>query len=176
MRFPRFLAFALVLGLASPASAVAFDANDVQTVFFIRKTHTVSRVEYGVRLDAQCRPDGDEPVVGYWRRLNIGPDVTADFNFGARRAYGISRQAVRRNEAGGGEVTVRLRALSSHPIVVHTKRGAHGCEARASTRIQGEDAELVDIFVALSGKTSVDHIELTGRASDGRRVVESLRP
>lgn len=51
-----------------------------------------------------------------------------------------------------------------------------GCRAWATTTIAGEAAQIVDIYVVLSGRISVDHIELTGRTPDGRRVVEQLRP
>ena len=59
---------------------------------------------------------------------------------------------------------------------MHVRRGASGCEAYATTTIEGQNARIVDIFVALSGKTTVEHIELTGRANDGRRVVERIHP
>ncbi|MFO0694662.1 MAG: DUF4833 domain-containing protein [Polyangiales bacterium] len=175
MRAPRLAALLVGIGLAWPVLVSAFDGNDVATVFFIRKSENVNRVDYGIVLDAHCRPEGDEPVVAYWRRLTRGPNVTEALGFPARRAYGISSQSVRR-DAEGGHVSLRLRALSSRRIVVSVRPMNGGCRAWATTTIAGEAAQIVDIYVVLSGRISVDHIELTGRTPDGRRVVEQLRP
>jgi hypothetical protein len=73
---PCVVGFAL---LAAPSSARAgdpsFDANDIETLFFIAKSDDRNRVDYGMRLDKHCAPVGEAPVFPYWREFEPPPPV-----------------------------------------------------------------------------------------------------
>lgn len=164
--------FAAVLGASS---VHGFDAQDVPTVFAIRKTNNRNRVDYGIRLDDRCRPRGDDPVVPYWRRLEQGPSVTAGLTTFQHIVYGVSHERVARTETGG-RVRVRLRALPERTITIETEQVGDSCRAKALSTVDGTPARLVDILVVLDGPRDVNHVEVTGRAiDDGHFVRELLR-
>ena len=162
----------LVPLLASPAPSMALEGGGIDTVFAVRKNTNENRVDYGVRLDAQCRPRGDEPVVAYFRRTN---GTTRQLSFLERTVYGTRSQRVRTEDAGG-RVEFRLRALPDRNIRIVTRQANGRCAASAITRVDGQPAVLTDIFVVLANPRRVHHIEVTGRTVSGSATVrEELR-
>jgi hypothetical protein len=171
-------AFAFAFGLAGHPRASAgtptASANDVGTVFSIRRSLNRNRVDYGVRLDASCRAEGREPVFAYWRMLESGEGVQSLRRI-ERRAYGIASQEVR-HDPRGSVIELRLRALPDRPIVVHTRMGSGQCETEALTPIAGVEAVLRDIYVVLAGGIRVDRVEIRGeRRGGGGAVAEAIR-
>lgn len=166
----RRLAFLLFLVplLAAPAASSALDGGGIDTVFAVRKSTNENRVDYGIRLDAQCRPRGDEPVFPYFRRSN---GSTRDLSFIERTVYGVRGQTVRAEEAGGGRVEFRLRALPDRTIRIVARSVEGRCDAAAITRVDGRPAVLTDVFVVLSNPRRVHHIEVTGRTVTGSETV-----
>lgn len=165
------LLLASVLAIAAPSSAL--DGGGIDTVFAVRKNTNENRVDYGIRLDAQCRPRGDEPVTPYFRR---GNGSTRELSFLERSVYGIRGQNVRTEETGGGRVEFRLRAIPDRTIRIVTRNVEGRCAAAAITRVDGQPAVLTDIFVVLSNPRRVDYIEVTGRTVNGSQTVtEQLR-
>lgn len=162
----------LALGLAVPGVASAFDANDVHTVFSIRKSTNDNRFDFGIALDDQCRPAGDEPVQSYMRRAS---GSTRELSLLERTVVGTGSQRVVRSDTGG-RVSFRIRSLPERTVTISTRATDNGCRATATTRIDGVTAVLTDIYVVLDGPRSVDHVELRGRASGGREVEEHIRP
>jgi hypothetical protein len=163
------LSFAAVALTALPRSALAqdpiFGANDVQTLFFISKSNDRNRVDYGMRLDTHCAPYGEEPVFPYWREFEPSPPVrTKSMGAFSKMGYGISTQRVLRRTAAGGEIAIKLKQVD-RAIFVTTSRGVNGrCEALVRTKIASvEYAELVSIFVKLSGPLSVSYIDIKGK-------------
>lgn len=157
------------------ADAPRFDATDVARVVSIRRSLNHNRVDYGVRLDAECRAEGRSPVFAYWRMLEDG-DRLESLLPREEPAYGIARQATSDTEAGS-RIVLTLRAVRDRPIVVRTRRAERGCVAEGTMTIAGVEAHVSDIFVALAGGFRIDHVEIRGRAvSDRRPVEESLRP
>jgi hypothetical protein len=171
------LALALVLTTQSrgaTASEPRFGPNDIETLFFIAKSEGKNRAEYGMRLDGNCAPYGDEPVFPYWRALEPSPAApTKSMSTMAKLGYGISKQSVLKRTASGGEATFQLRQVP-RTIFVKTYRGPGGrCTALVRTKIGGVPfAQLLSIFVKLSGPLSVTYIDIKGRHPDTAQPLE----
>ena len=173
MRTPRTLLFVLAtLLVTTQVSALA--GGGIDTVFAIRRSSSRNRVDYGIRLDENCRPRGDSPVVPYHRRLAVGPNSTRSIAGLEHLAYGVRDQRVARAE-GGGSVDIRLRAVDRRIHIV-TEHVGEQCVARPFIRVRGQQAELTDVFVVLTGPRSVDHVEITGRMPTGEVVRENIQP
>ncbi len=183
-RAARHVAVAAALALiatVSPTRSFArdeppgLDADDVPSIFAIRKSTNRNRVDYGIRVDRRCAPTGSEPVTPYWRMLERGDRAVERLRAFERRAYGIGSQRVVRGEEGGA-VHVRFRALGDRDVWVRTAMRAARCEATAFTTIAGTPARLEDVYVVLAGPMSVDHVELRGTATgSGEPVSERVR-
>lgn len=163
------LALAAVALTMLSGSALAneprFEANDIETLFYISKSDDLNRVDYGMRLDSHCAPYGEEPVFPYWRQFEPPPPVrTKPMGAISKLGYGIVSQDVVMRTAAGGETTIQLKQVG-RAISITTKRGANGrCMAVVRTKIANvQNAELVSIFVKLSGPLSVSHIDIKGK-------------
>jgi hypothetical protein len=165
------------LAAASPKADGRFGPYDVRTMFVIGKNTDRNEVQFGIRLDADCVPVGDEPIYPYWRQYEKGPDVTEDLNFLDRTGYGIKSQAVEQRSAAGSKVVLRLRAQSNRSIAVYTRKEGAACVAEPLAYISGVPARLDRIHVQLSGPLSVSWIELRGvRTDDKQPIVERTKP
>jgi Domain of unknown function (DUF4833) len=173
-------ALGLGLGLATPARAappVTFGPHDVPTVFAISKSDDGNQVQYGLRLDADCRPVGPEPVVGYWREYDKGPAAPlVPFSWLDRTAYGIESQGVSPPGSKGPAVAMNIRATPNRLIDIWVHREADGtCRAEPRATISGRRAVLKLIYVKLSG-IFVNWVEIRGVAlDDGTPVTERVR-
>lgn len=162
------------------APAVHADANrfgpfDVRTMFVIGKNLDRNEVQYGIRLDKDCVPVGDEPVYAYWRQFEKGPEVTEDLNFLDKQGYGIAGQWVKVRSVDGSRVTVSLRATSERGISVFVKKLPNGkCSANAVTTVENAPARLEKIFVHVAGWLKIDWLEITGYRANGDKVVEHI--
>jgi len=171
------LALALVLTTqtrSAPAGEPTFGPNDIETLFFIAKSDGVNRVEYGMRLDGNCAPYGDEPVFPYWRVLEPPPPArTKAMGAMAKLGYGIATQSVLKRTSSGGEATIQLRQVA-RTISIKTSRGASGrCTALVRTKIGSVPyAELLSIFVKLSGPLSVAYIDIKGKNPETAQPIE----
>jgi len=165
-----------------PASALAqdpsFGANDLETLFFISKSDDHNRVDYGMRLNTRCAPYGEEPVFPYWREFEPPPPVrTKPMGAFSKMGYGISTQRVLQRTTEGGETAIKLKQVD-RAIYITTSRAANGrCSALVRTKIAGvEYAELVSIFVKLSGPLSVSYIDIKGKdLATSKPIEERLR-
>ena len=63
----------LAISGAEESGDPAWGPHDIQTVFFFSKSDDKNRVDYGLRLDANCRPVGEEPLFPYWREFESEP-------------------------------------------------------------------------------------------------------
>ncbi len=156
-----------------------FGPNDVPTAFFINKSDDHNRVDYGVRLDATCRPVGSEPVFPYWREFENAPPVrTHGLKWIERFVYGLGKQRIVRHEPAGAEITVRLKKLDRE-VVISTSRTPEGrCTSIARTHIGRLDAALLhSAYVKLYRPMSVEYVEIRGTDPDsGEPVTERLVP
>lgn len=169
-RTPLLVILAALVGL--PTLASAFDADDVPTVFSIRKSIDENRIDYGIAVDAECHPAGDEPVHAYYRRSN---GSTRGLSFLERTVVGTRGQRAQVTE-DGGHVSFRVRSLSDRTLVITSRRTPEGCEATVATRVSGEHAVLTDVLAVFDGPRSVDHVELRGRSAGGQLLHENIRP
>jgi hypothetical protein len=118
-----------------------------------------------MRLDTHCAPYGEEPVFPYWREFEPPPPVrTKSMSAFSKLGYGVSTQRVLQRTPAGGEIAIKLKQVD-RVIFVTTSRLANGrCSALVRTKIGSvEYAELVSIFVKLSGPLSVSYIEIKGK-------------
>lgn len=154
----------------------ASDARVLGPLLAIRKSTNANRVEYELRVDDKCRPLGNEPVSGYFRRLTRGPNVRRELSFLERRVYGVKSQKVHRS-AAGGYVDFSLRALPGRTLRSEVRRHDDACKVRTLARIAGQNAELLDVYLLLRGSIDVQHVEVKGRAlANAKEVVERIEP
>src|SRR5262245_17335361 len=106
------IAGAVTVAPSAHADESRFGPHDVRTVFAIGKNLDKNEVQYGVRLDEQCRPQSEEPMYAYWRQFEQGPEVTEDLNFLDKTAYGIKMQTVQLRSERGTKIVMTLRATS----------------------------------------------------------------
>ena len=163
------------------AEAPAFSRLDLPTVFYISKSDDHNRVDYGIHLDSQCVPTGDDAVFQYWRVFEKSPPVRVLALGGFDLiAYGISEQRTLRKTAGGAVHFLRLRQFQKTPIEILTAMTADGrCSSQARTTINGKESELTSVYVKL-GKgfllPSVEFVDVFGKdLQTGQEVSERIR-
>jgi hypothetical protein len=156
-----------------------FGANDIETLFFISKSDDRNRVDYAMRLDAHCAPYGEEPVFPYWREFEPPPPVrTKLMGAFSKMGYGISSQRVVSRTASGGETSIKLKQVG-RVVFITTGRAANGhCSALVRTKIANVPyAELLSIFVKLSGPLSVSYLDIKGKnLATAKPIEERLKP
>ena len=165
-RFAGMLAGALALAPAANAQAseIKFGAHDIQTTFFISKSDDRNRVDYGMRLDVNCAPSGEEAVFPYWRDLEEAPVRVHDLSLLDRIAFGIGEQRTIARTETGGEYAIRLKQVD-RLIEITTKKEPNGsCSALTRSIIGGKKAELVSVFAKLGGIASVDYLDVFGKS------------
>lgn len=174
----RLAAFGTLASLAlfgtAHASASRFWPNDVRSVFAIAKSENRNEIHYGIHLDKDCMPVGNEPIYGYWRQLEDGPNVIEDLNALDRTVYGIKQQTVLKRSPEESKVLMSLRAASDRGIAVLTRKRDGKCTVEPIATINGGPARLNQIFVHIAGLFSVDWVELRG-AVNGTPVVERVK-
>jgi len=156
---------------------VAFGTNDVPTLFYISKSSNRDRVDYGIRLDASCRPAPPEAVFPYWRDLEKNPVIVHTMGTFAMMAYGVALQRLERKADTSAEQRLVLKQVD-RPIWVTTSKAEDGrCKAVARTKIGAVDrAELLSIYVKLAGPLSVDYIDVKGRnPATGEMLSERIK-
>lgn len=157
--------------MAWPGSAAAGGPPD--SVFHIDRNKNRNQVHYGVRVDAECRPTGEEPVYNYWLRLEDGPAKTQPLKFFQQMAYGFRSQEIQSD----GRVDVRLRAIPTRLLTIRTTAVGGACKAEAFMTIDGKDAYLDKVFVYADEGLflpTVRYIELGGHTNEGHTVYEKI--
>lgn len=143
------------------------------SAFHIDRNKNRNQVHYGVHVDAQCRPEGEEPAYNYWLRLEDTPPATRPLSFLQQGAYGFQTQRVR----GDGRVEFRLRALPERLFTIRTTPTADGCKCETFLTIDGNEAYLDKVFVFADEGIflpEVRYIELYGHTNDGHAVYEKI--
>lgn len=173
---PLALSATVAFAATALADASRFGPNDVRTLFAIGKNLDRNEVQYGIRLDKDCVPVGDEPVYAYWRQFEQGPEVTEDLNFLDKQGYGIKGEWVTKRAADGSKVLMKLRATEDRGIAVIVKKADNGkCVGDAIATINGQPAHLSRVFVHVAGFLKVDWIEIKGtNVANGQAVVERI--
>lgn len=172
------VATALACLVAVPVAAdVEFGPHDVRTIFYISKSDDRNRVDYGIRLDATCRPQGGQPIYAYWHRFEPNQPTFGDLNGMDERAYGITRQHVRSATPTSTWLEMYLRGFQEQRFLILVQRDrSERCHARAMLTIDEHDSFLEHIHVTL-GMIGVDRVTLHGRdAQSGAERTEVRRP
>ena len=178
IRIARIGLIILTLSATARADQPRFGVHDIPTAFFISKSDDHNRVDYGMRLTDRCTAASGDAVFPYWREFEHAPPVrTHPLGMFEYFAYGISDQHVVRGGADG-EYVVKLKQFGQRPIWVTTQRAADGrCSALARCTIAGvRFAQLLSIYVKLSGPLSVEYVIVKGKDLEtGKLVEERLR-
>jgi hypothetical protein len=162
-------------GVASVALAAdpSFGPHDLRTLFYISKSDDKNRVDYGMRLTAECTPAKKDAVFPYWHEFEHSPPVTHSLGFFEYNAYGVSRQIETRRKPTGTEYQVELKPVDRPIWVTVTKEADGSCKALVRTPIAGiRYAELLSIYVKLAGPMSVSYIVVKGRDLATGRLIE----
>lgn len=168
------LALASLLFASAALADVDFAASDVPTVFFISKSDDRNRVDYGIRLDATCRP-ARSPMVVYWREFEgtSAGRVTHGLNLFEGPVYGVGTQRVLEERPDGATLQIDIRALASRRIEVRTGPGTTTpCTASAILEIGGVPAILENVHLTLGDSPgSLRFADIHGHALEGGRAV-----
>ncbi|MFP2912894.1 DUF4833 domain-containing protein [Pyxidicoccus sp. 3LFB2] len=167
-------AFAASAGQAAPA-VKASPARDAGSAFFIARSTNRNQVHYGIRVDGDCRPQGDKPVHAYWRMLEKGDKATEPLLGREGPAYGLGDVQQVEATPSGWRVHVRLRAWPERTIDLDVFRENGRCVARAFTLLDGKVAQIDRIFVKTSWPAGVDYVLLSGTGQDGRSLREVIK-
>jgi hypothetical protein len=158
------------------AGASALPIAATHSLFHIEKSENKNQVHYGVHVDQACRPVGEQPVYGYWRELERGPEVTSRLLDLEQPAYGLIAPRYVRQTPQGGQIRLSLRAFAKRPLIIDTFRaGAGRCATRTVVAIERQAAVLTSIYVDIGFLFSVNYALVRGvRVADGRLVQEKI--
>jgi hypothetical protein len=164
---------ALLAVTRPPGAAAAETTSDVQPLFVISKSENHNRVAYGVHVDSRCVPQGPAAVFAFWQMLELGPGRVEPLLSRELPYYGVRRE----QSVGDRSVEVRLAAIPSRPVLVHTSLEGGRCRATATLPIGGTPARLWNVHAVLSWPFGVKALLLTGlRETDGAVVRETVSP
>lgn len=167
-----------MLAFAGVARAdVEFGPNDVPTVFFIDKSDDLNRVDYGVRLDADCHPISGSAMVVYWRVFEGDREGrrTLGLNIFEGPVYGIGRQVLVAHDDEEAVLEIEVRALPGRRIRIRSRREAGRCVAEGHATIAGSEARLRSVHVTLGdGPGAVRFLDVFGTREDGTSVRERI--
>jgi hypothetical protein len=174
--------FAVPLLATPAASAPVTNTNPagpiwspVQSVFHISKSENRNEVHYAVRVDASCRPAGQQPLFGYWRDFEKSPRAVSPLLSHEQPAYGLTPPRGIEQTPTGGRVRVSLRAFPERPLSIETQRQGAICQARALTSFGNQPGVLNSIFVQIGFLFSVEYAIVRGvRLSDGQPAQEKI--
>jgi hypothetical protein len=139
-------------------------------LFFVSKSENRNQVYYSVRMDAECRPLGANPVYAYWRMYEQGPGVTEGLLEREQPYYGLGPQYV-----SPTLVETTLRALPKRPIRIQLRRAQTGCIAEPLTVINGRWAHLQSVHVLLAWPFGVSELRIHGWEGS-KPVQEAVKP
>jgi hypothetical protein len=131
-----------------------------------------------MRLDAQCAPVKDDPVFPYWREYeNSKPVRVHSLGMFEYIAYGVSAQKTIKRTDAGSEHALKLKQVDRLIWVTTSKAPDGHCSALVRSKIAGVDyAELLSIYVKLSGPISVDYVDVKGKdLKTGQLIQERIQ-
>jgi len=162
---------------AAAAERLAFGEHDVRSMFYVAKSENQNQVHYGLRLDADCRPQKKDPVFAYWRRLRKGVRYDEPLLPPGTRLYGASEnQTVVPGPQSGGQVKMFVKALKRVPIEIQIEKVNGGCKTTSLVTLKGERVHLSYAYLQLGrlGLT-VKYVDVIGyRVRDGAKVVQQF--
>jgi hypothetical protein len=166
-----------LLWLCGPSAALAepvASARSAQSVFFIARSENRNQVHYGIRLDGDCRPRGQQPVYVYWRMFEKGEREVEPLLGVEEPIYGLADEQQVESTPEGWRVRIILRAFANRPIDLAVTRENGVCTVQASTKVVGAVARLDHVFVQNAWPFGIDHLLINGVGADGRAVREKV--
>ena len=147
-------------------------------LFFIERNKNKNEVHYQIHVDGNCRITSDEPITGYWKVIEEGPDKTRKFTVFDNMAYSIINQKVENNW-----VFFNLKALKTRLIKSTVKQNpsTNTCESVVQTKINNKWADLERIYV-LSKEgfimPKVIYVDVIGKSlgPQSEEVIERIKP
>jgi len=144
-------------------AGVAGDLSPGVNLFFIKRSLNRNEVHYDASVDTE-RCVWKEPYVNsYWRDLAEGKKEYSDIKWWEHRAYGFHIDVVSETE-----IHIKLRPFYSNgiyrPVIARLTDKPSGCNASATMRICGTDADFQSAFIQASDSGWPDYvyIELLG--------------
>ena len=159
-----------------PTPAIAGGARTLP-LFHIGRSNSKNRVHYAIRVDAKCRPRGEDPIHIYWRMLEKGPNETEGLNVVERlRAYGIDIE--KRFEKG---VNFRFVAYRERLARVRTSMKDGKCRAETWAPIAGAPAVVDRVFVQVKERRwwqfpEIPWVDVFAHRGNGKKVKERVIP
>ncbi len=146
------------------------------SVFFIARSENRNQVHYGIRVDADCRPRGQNPVYVYWRMFEKGEQEVEALLGVEEPIYGLVAEQQVESTPEGWRVRIQLRSFPGRVIDVDVVQENGGCATQASTKVAGSPARLDNIFVQNQWPFGIDHLLINGVRPDGQAIREKVRP
>jgi hypothetical protein len=160
------------------AGEPSFGPHDIPTLFFIEKSDDRNRVDYGMRLDEHCAPAKADAVFPYWREFEHAPPVrTHSLGMFEYLGYGISAQRTLSRTSASGEHVIRLKQVDRLIWITTSKRSDGRCSALVRSTIAAVPyAQLLSIYVKLSGPLSVAYVDVKGKnLRTAQRIEERIK-
>jgi hypothetical protein len=137
-----FLSYIFLFSLSPPLLA-----NESSSVFYISKSDNQNQVHYGIHLNADCSPKGNNPVYPYWKLANGKTEDLLDLE---KPAFDLASQSV-----SGNVVTLEINGLKNsgidRPIILKTSRSNNNqCQTQAFIKINQTLRKLSHIHVNLA--------------------------
>jgi hypothetical protein len=163
-----------LLATSARADDPRFHPNDVRSVFLIGKSDDRDEVHYGIHLDKDCVPVGEQPVYAYWLQVEKGPNITEDLNLLDRSVYGVKGQSVTRRSTDESKVLMTVKAAPDRTVAIVLHKQDGKCIADPIATINSAPARLDRVFIHIAGFLRVDWVEIRGVAN-GKPVVERVK-
>lgn len=171
MSKPILLAALTVLLTSTATASGAMQTPELPTVMVVTKSDNRNELHYGVVVDDACAPKGNTPLQPYWLMVEKGPHRTEPLSNREASLLGITHQ-----EVDGNHVRFVVNAMPERAFTAQLDHAANGtCTSSVDSIVAGVPARIVSVYAKL-GFLSVDYVELTGRANDGRIVQERVHP
>ena len=176
-RVPAIILFSMVTFFSFAAQADDYNPflpGDIRVLFVVKKNTNRNEVGYGIHLDKQCQPVGEEPIFAYWRQFERSPTAIDELTFLDKTVYGIKSQKILNRTPEESKVLMTIKAASDRGIAIITKMSEGKCVAKTIAFINGTPGNLESVFVHVPGFMSVDWIELRGTV-DGKEAIERIK-
>ena len=122
-------------------------ANEISSIFYVSKNDNDNQVHYGVRLNQNCLPIGNNPVYVYWRMAN---GKTQELRGLEQPAYGISRQSISGERVNFILNGFQNRGIQKSLFVKSARLNDGNCQVLAFTTINGKQVQISSIRILLS--------------------------
>jgi hypothetical protein len=157
----------LVAALCSLAIGAEPRSPEARRLFSVRSTYNRNEVVFEAVLNGDGF-DLAKPIRNYWIVHMHNDRIESLSSMEERLAFGIVLDQVARDR-----IVFHVRASSNRFVTVHLE----GQRAFATTKIRGEESELVAVFATVDARgviPSVNSVELLGHSLSDQRLTREL--